>query len=142
EIDAAAKLALQAFRMHRKVRAEVEIDVEVDRQRRFLLRPGARLPGDHHVVAQLRNAVALDLEMAAVGAQLARERKPLAVEARFALAGSHEAQVRALQQPEVARLPGELGIALGEAQRQRAGGGEASFARLDAEALALQRVAL
>src|SRR5260370_4703605 len=128
--------------MHRQVRAEIEVDVEVDRQRRLLLRDGARLPRDDDVVAELRNAVALDLEVAAVGAQLAREREALAVEAGFAFAGGHQAQVRPLEQPEVACLPGELGVALGEAQGQRSGGGEASLARLDAEAFDAQRVAL
>src|SRR5207249_10938513 len=95
---------------------------------------------NHDILAELRDALALELEVAALGAQLAREREALAVEARFALAGSDQAHVGPLEHAEVLRLPGELGVAVGKAQRPRAGGVELAVARLDAEALHLQPV--
>ena len=106
DIDQAGHLAVQAVGAHREVAAEVEAQLE--RERQFRLPLGRRQPvlaEDHDVVAEGRQAIALEFEVAAVGAQLALERHALAVIGKLAIARSHQAHVRAIEDPELVRAP-------------------------------------
>src|SRR5207302_9158650 len=125
EVDAPRELALEALRMDGEVRAEVEVDVEMHRQRGFRACGLARLADYHHVLAELGNPVALDLEVAALGVQRAGEEETLAVEPGLAVPASDKAHVRPLEHREVLRLPDHIRGFSRQAQRQGAARGEA-----------------
>src|SRR5207248_7536812 len=91
EVDVAGELAFQALRADLQVVAEVEMHVERDRYWPALARRGPLAADDAHVVAELRQALARQLDPPAVGSQIAAERELLAIEMRLAAAGSDQA---------------------------------------------------
>src|SRR5204863_22580 len=122
--------------------SEIEPQVERERNARARLGPAALLADDDDVVGELGQAVLLELEIAAVGAQLARERDAFLLQARLAASRNHQAQVRALEEAELLGAPREPRPALLEAKRQHAARGEAALAALDGKLGDAQRVAL
>ena len=126
--------AVEAERAQRQALAQVEAQVQIDRQRGALVAPfplGALLSGDEHVVVELGQARAAHLEMPVVGAQLTAEAELLAVESGGSLARNDEPRIGAVEHAKILRFPFERGAAFGQAQRQRSAQAEAPVAACD-----------
>src|SRR5262249_48024156 len=140
DLKLALDLALEPEAAPLQVVAEVELQVERHRDLRRLARAGGLLADDHDVLAELRHASLVELEVAAVRAQRSAERQAFLDNLRLAAAGRHQPHIGPLQQREFFGAPGQARAALGEAQRQGAARGELAFAALDGELLHAQDV--
>jgi hypothetical protein len=125
-----ADAAVVAVAAQREAAAEVEFEVEVDRQWPPLARGGALGAFDLNRVVELRQRILGELEVAAVGTQHARDTELLAVEARAAFPGSDQAPVGPAEHAEIVGVPLERSRALleGSARAQAAfAAGDARF---------------
>src|SRR3954469_24489814 len=83
-LQLAPDLALEPEATHLELVTEVELQIEPHRNLGGLARGGGLLADDHHILAELRHAALVQLDVAAVGAQRPAEREAFLDDLRFA----------------------------------------------------------
>src|SRR6185295_12803288 len=77
DLELPGELAFEPVAAHLELLPEIELQIEREGHARRLSPRAALLPDDHHVLAELRQALLVELEIAAVGAQRSAERDAL-----------------------------------------------------------------